>query len=67
MKIELDLNESQWCELANAVASKSTLVRRGDYGDRDPDEGFDPEAWARELDEVYEHVALKLEERGMAY
>lgn len=67
MKIELDLTESQWCELANAVASKATLVERGDYGDADPEDGFDPDAWAAELNGIYNIVSRVLCEKGVSH
>lgn len=65
VKIELELSESQWCELANAVGSKIALVRNNAYGELDDD--HDPEAWARELESVYNRIADELQKRGVPY
>lgn len=67
MVISIDLTESQWCEVANAVASKVVRVRNGDYGDEDHADGFDPEAWAEELESAYNRIADELQKKGVAY
>ena len=64
MIIELDLTESQWCELANAVSSKAHSVENGDY---DHEGECDNEEWAKELQATYDIVAKALEEKGVAY
>lgn len=43
------LNASEWCELINAVHSKAVRVARGEYGDRDPFDKFNPQEWVKEL------------------
>lgn len=61
VKVELELTENEWDELVEAVASKARLVRDRHYGDFDPLDGFDPDDWARQLEELHLKLQDKLE------
>lgn len=63
--ITLSLTEEEWSELANAVQSKIILIDRGDYGVGEEHGGN--ERWAATLTRVLDHVAEKLEEKGLAW
>lgn len=67
MKVLIDLTLSEWCEVANAISSKASDVRRGRYGDRSEDDDFNPEEWADELDAAYKKVCAALDEVGVTY
>jgi hypothetical protein len=67
MKVTIDLTKGEWCELANAISSKASDIRRGRYGDRDEEEDFDPEEWAAELESAYQKVTVALDEEGIVY
>lgn len=67
IEVTLELTESQWCELANSVASKAARVRRGDYDEDPEDDGDDATRWAEELDETYSIVSEALDRKGVAY
>lgn len=67
IKLELVMTADEWCELVNAVGSKADLVENGDYGDPDPEDGYDPKAWAEELREVYRKVAAVLDKNKIVY
>ena len=61
VKVELELTEGEWDELVEAVASKALLVRNRHYGDFDPIDGFDPDDWARQLENLHNKLQDKLE------
>jgi hypothetical protein len=63
----ITLNASEWCELANAVAGKAAAVRLGNYGGRDPIDGFDPDAWAVELEGIYDKLSKVLEKNAIPF
>ena len=65
--ITLELNKSEWCELANAVSSKASDIRRKRYGERAEEENFNPDEWAEELERVYDQIAKKLDEQSLPY
>jgi hypothetical protein len=61
VKVELELTEEEWEDLIAAVASKARFVRDRHYGDFDPIDGFDPDDWARKLDELHNKLQDKLD------
>jgi hypothetical protein len=65
VEVILTLTESQWCELANAIATKIDRVRRCEYEDMDDE--HDPEAWVKELESIYNRVADELQKKGVTY
>jgi hypothetical protein len=67
IELTLKLTRDEWCELTNAVASKATLIERGDYGEANDEEEYDPHAWAQELWNIYYKVTPVLDEKGVTY
>ena len=64
VKLELELRESEWEELIEAVATKAKMVRDGAYGDFDALDGFDPDTWAATLEELFTKISDKLEKHS---
>lgn len=62
MKIELDLTDEEWCELANSLTTRAIQVER-----LDDDEELDGEEWAKTLRRTYHKVAEKLDEYGIPH
>jgi hypothetical protein len=54
--LPVTLNASDWSELVYALSSKAAAIRNGNYGERDGREGFSPEAWARQLERIYQKL-----------
>jgi len=67
VELTLKLQLDEWCELANAVESKSRIVERGDYGEANEEEGYDPKQWARDLEKLYEKIAALLDKVGIVH
>ena len=63
--IELTLTEEEWCELANALESKTRLIERGDYGEGEK-EG-DNEEWVAMLGSTLDKVAKELKAKGVSW
>lgn len=62
MKIELELTEEEWCELANALMTRAAQVDRiGDEGE------VDGQAWANTLRRTYRKIAAELDEHGIPH
>lgn len=61
VKLELELRESEWEEVVEALATKARMVRSGDYGDFDALDGFDPDVWATTLEALFIKISDKLE------
>jgi hypothetical protein len=61
------LDDDDWTEVMSALESKALLVERGDYGDANAEENFDPETWARHLRAVYDRLAPVLKAAGINY
>lgn len=61
IKMELELTESEWLELLEALATKARIVRDGAFGDFDPLDGFDPEEWASQLEALYQKLTDLME------
>jgi len=57
MKVSIDLTLEEFDEIEAALLSKAALVERGDYGEPDPEEGFDPQKWATDLETLAEKWA----------
>jgi len=66
-KITLDLTKSEWEEVANAVMNKANDIRRKRYGDKEPEDDFDPEEWAKELESAYAKITAELDKEGITY
>jgi len=63
--LPLSLTKVDWAEVAAALESKSRLVERGDYGEANPEEGFDPKKWSRHLERIYNKIDKALTKAGM--
>lgn len=57
IKVELELTESEWMEVLEAIATKARFVREGAFGDFDPLDGFDPDEWASQLEGLYRKLS----------
>lgn len=67
VELSLKLTRSEWCELVNAADSKARHVEKGDYGEKDPEDGFDPQTWSDELKRVYAKISNVLAQAGVAF
>ncbi len=65
VKIELEMSEEEWAEVANALDTKSLRVSNGEYG---PEyiPGTDA-AWAACLDSAHTKVTEALQKRGVPW
>lgn len=58
--VVLHLTQDEWTELTSAISSKEAMVKRGDYGNLDEEEGFDPQRWASDLKALSSKVESQL-------
>lgn len=63
MEITIDLTESQWCEVVNAVGVRADDVLKDEH-DMTEDQAM---AWHLELKESYDAIAKKLDEKDVTY
>ena len=63
--ITVTMTEDEWCEVANAIASKITYVEAGSYGE-DMTEG-EIHKWLDDLGNAYDKLTDVLEEAGIGY
>lgn len=66
IKLELELTNSEWCELVNAVGTKATRVENGSYFDDDITRE-DLKQWAVELRRIYKKVTAILDKNKISY
>ena len=71
IKIEIELTESEWCELVNAVGSKYRQVLDGKYDDEGieglPDTEVKSKEWAEELLGIHDKLVGLLDKEGITY
>jgi hypothetical protein len=63
--ITLTLTEDEWCEVVNAVASKSTQIANGNYGEEESP--GDDEKWINDLDSAYDKLTKAVDAKGVVY
>jgi hypothetical protein len=63
MEITIDLTESEWCEVVNAVGMRADDVLKDEH-DMTEDQVL---AWHQELKSAQDKIASKLDEKGVTY
>jgi hypothetical protein len=63
--IELTLTRDEWCEVVNAVDTKSNRIRRGDYGEEE--NAGDDARWIATLESAKKTRAEALDEKGVVW
>lgn len=63
MEITIDLTESEWCEVVNAISIRAEDILK-DERDMTEDELM---AWHLELKSAHDKIAEKLDEKGVTY
>lgn len=64
--ISIALTREEWCEVANAIASKENAVVQGVYDEVDVQER-DSEKWAKTLRSAYFKVTSALDFHGVMF
>lgn len=62
----IGMTAEEWCEVANALSSKSARIARGEYGGSEENPG-DDKKWISTLDAAYEKITNELDKKGIRY
>jgi len=63
----LHLTSDEWTELVASIDSKAALAERGDYGEEDPEEDFDPKKWSEDLEALSSKVQEQLHSQNVSF